>query len=54
MEERVTNLLLITLSKVTTMSAKDRRNILDWALDLLIVGNTEAALELIQLVTKEY
>ena len=32
------------------MTLKQRREILDWALDLLIVGNTEAAYELVQLV----
>jgi len=32
------------------MTKKDRQNIIDWALDLLIAGNTEAAYELIKLV----
>ena len=32
------------------MTQKERRDIIDWALDLLIVGNTEAAYELIKLV----
>jgi len=31
------------------MTQKERRDIIDWALDLLIVGNDEAALELIKL-----
>ena len=32
------------------MTKDQRRKILDWALDLLIDGNTEAALELVKLV----
>ena len=38
---------------LSTMTQKERRDIIDWALDLLIVGNTEAAYELIQLVKQE-
>ena len=54
MEDKGYNFPSNILSKGNNpMTKKQRQEILNWALDLLIAGNTEAAYELVQLVKNE-